>query len=77
MHHDQQQLDQLWESLKNGEPALRAELLQRYANSHMPGVAPEVVRDDADGQVLSVPTPDHPGRHLYGRKPGGRWTELR
>ena len=77
MHHDPQQLDRIWQALVASDPVRRAEILHPYANSHMPGVLPEVVRDDDQAQVLSVPTPDHPGRHVYGRKPGGRWEELR
>jgi hypothetical protein len=77
MHHSAEQLDALWAALKGGDTGRRQELLQRYANGAMPGVLPEIVRDDAQGQVLSIPTPDHPGRHVYERRPGGSWSEQR
>lgn len=75
MHHSPDQLDALWGALTGADPQLRARMLDRYSNAKMPGVLPHIVRNDAQGQVLSVPTPDHPGRHVYERKPGGSWGE--
>jgi hypothetical protein len=75
MHHSPQQLDEIWAALTGGDPALRERLLQSYANPRMPGVLPQVERNDALGQVLSIPTPDHPGRHVYERARGGTWVE--
>jgi len=77
MHHDAQQLERLWRALTGGDAAAREEALRRYANLLHPDAVPHVVRDDAQAQVLAIPTPDHPGRHVYGRQPGGEWTELR
>ena len=57
MHHDEGQLDILWDSLKGADAVTRQALLQRYANSQMPGVHPQVLCDDAEAQVLSVPSP--------------------
>ena len=75
MHHSTEQLDALWAALTSADATLRADVLQRYANSAMPGVLPHIERDDELGQVLSIPTPDHPGRHVYERRPGGSWSE--
>ncbi len=75
MHHSPDQLDALWQALTGGDAAGRERLLATYANPKMPGVLPQVLRDDALGQVLSIPTPDHPGRHVYERPPGGAWAE--
>jgi len=60
-----------------GEDAVKRQvLLQRYANSQMPGAHPQILCDDAEAQVLSVPSPDRPRRHVYARRPGGNWVEL-
>ena len=75
MHHSPDQLDALWAALKSDDAGLRAKVLQRYANPMMRGALPQIVCDDAHAQVLSVPTPDHPGRHVYVRRPGGSWSE--
>lgn len=75
MHHSEDQLDALWTALKSDDAALRAKVLQRYSNPMMRGVLPHIVCDDGQAQVLSVPTPDHPGRHVYVRRPGGPWAE--
>jgi hypothetical protein len=75
MHHSAQQLDALWAALTGGDPEVRARVLRPYANPQMPGVLPHVVRDDAQGQVLSIPRPDHPGHHVYERRPGQAWAE--
>ena len=75
MHHSEDQLDTLWAALKSDDAGLRAKVLQRYSNPMMRGAQPQIVCDDAHAQVLSVPTPDHPGRHVYARKPGGSWSE--
>ncbi|HSW15851.1 MAG TPA: hypothetical protein VLJ86_01390 [Ramlibacter sp.] len=77
MHHTQQQLDQLWSALKSSDAALRADVLDRYTNPHMPGVYPSILWDEPDAQKLSLPTPDHPGRHVYVRKPGAQWAQER
>ena len=55
--------------------SVRSQLLERYTNSRMPGVYPSILWDDEDAQKLSIPTPDHPGRHVYARRPGAAWTE--
>ena len=75
MHHSPEQLDTLWAALKSADPAQRTKVLQRYSNPAMRGAQPQIVCDDAHAQVLSIPTPDHPGRHVYMRKPGGAWAE--
>jgi hypothetical protein len=75
MHHSPDQLDTLWDALTRGDEAHRARVLEPYSNPAMPGVLPHIVRNDAQGQVLSVPTPDHPGRHVYERRPGAAWSE--
>ncbi len=75
MHHTPDQLDVLWSALKSDDPALRSKVLQRYSNPNPAGALPQIVCDDAHAQVLSIPTPDHPGRHVYMRKPGGSWSE--
>lgn len=75
MHHSPEQLDALWDALTGADGGVRAEVLQAYANPKMPGVLPHVARHDALGQVLVIPTPDHPGRHVYERRPGGVWEE--
>jgi hypothetical protein len=75
MHHSAEQLDTLWTALKSVDPAERSKVLQRYSNPAMRGALPHIVCDDAQAQVLSIPTPDHPGRHVYMRKPGGAWSE--
>lgn len=75
MHHSAEQLDALWDALTGADAARRAQVLQPYANPKMPGALPHVTQDDAQGQVLVIPTPDHPGRHVYARKPGGAWQE--
>ena len=59
------------------DPALRSKVLQRYSNPNLGGALPEIVCDDAHAQMLSIPTPDHPNRHVYVRKPGGAWAEQR
>lgn len=75
MHHAAEQLDALWDALTGSDAEGRDRLLQGYANPQMPGVLPQVLRNDALGQILSIPTPDHPGRHVYERRPGGPWSE--
>ncbi|GAB3647585.1 hypothetical protein [Ramlibacter alkalitolerans] len=75
MHHSPDQLDALWGALKSADPAQRSKVLQRYSNPSMAGALPQVVCDDEHAQVLSIPTPDHPGRHVYVRRPGGTWAE--
>lgn len=75
MHHSSDQLDTLWAALKSADPAERTKVLQRYSNPNMRGALPQIVCDDAHAQVLSIPTPDHAGRHVYVRKPGGVWAE--
>lgn len=75
MHHTQEQLDRLWLALKSSDASVRSELLERYTNSRMPGVYPSILWDDEEAQKLSIPTPDHPGRHVYARRPGAAWTE--
>jgi len=75
MHHSPDQLDALWNARTGADGRQRAEVLQPYANPRMPGVLPHVARNDAHGQVLAIPTPDHPGRHAYERRPGGAWQE--
>lgn len=77
MHHDIPQLNRLWEALRSGDMQRKAEALRPYANPRMPDVLPAIVCADDHAEVLSVPTPDHVGRHVYGRRPGGEWTELR
>jgi hypothetical protein len=77
MHHTQDQLDRIWLALKSDDAALRAQVLARYTSYSMPGVYPRIVCDDPDVQKLSIPTPDHPGRHDYARKPGSPWWEER
>jgi hypothetical protein len=76
MHHDPDQLDVLWHALTGAEADVREAVLRRYAMLGHPDARPRVVCDDAHAQVLAVPTPDHPGRHVYARRPGGRWGEL-
>ena len=76
MHHDPQQLDALWQALTGSDPAARDEAQRRYANLAHPGERPHVACDDGHAQVLSIPRPDHPGRHVYARRPGGAWSEL-
>lgn len=76
MHHDENQVDSLWQALKAPDMPAHRELLHRYASGSMHGVEPRIVCDDAHAQVLSIPTPDHPGWHVYARVPGGRWDEL-
>jgi hypothetical protein len=75
MHHSPDQLDTLWSALKSTDPAERTKVLQRYSSPNMHGAVPQIVCDDAQAQILTVPTPDHPGRHVYVRKPGGAWSE--
>jgi hypothetical protein len=75
VHHSADQLDTLWAALKSDDPALRTKVLQRYTNPNMRGVLPQIVCDDSHAQMLSIPTPDHPGRHVYVRRPGGAWSE--
>jgi hypothetical protein len=75
MHHSTEQLDTVWAALKSDDPAQRTKVLQRYANPTMRGALPAIVCDDAHAQVLSIPIPDHPGRHVYVRRPGGPWSE--
>lgn len=75
MHHSTGQLDILWHALKSEDPDLRSRVLQRYTNPHLRGALPQIVCDDAHAQMLSIPRPDHPGRHVYVRKPGGPWSE--
>jgi hypothetical protein len=75
MHHSIEQLDVLWHALKSSDPALRSKVLQRYSNPKLNGALPEIMCDDEHAQVLSIPTPDHPGRHVYVRQPGGAWGE--
>lgn len=75
MHHSTEQLDVLWHALKSSDPALRSKVLQHYSSPKLAGALPEIVCDDAHAQILSIPTPDHPGRHVYTRKPGGSWAE--
>lgn len=77
MHHSADQLDTLWTALKSADPGLRSKVLQRYSNPNMAGALPQIVCDDLHAQVLSIPTPDHPGRHVYVRRPGGDWSEQR
>ena len=77
MHHTQEQLDLIWDALKRSDPSSASELLERYTNDRMPGVYPRILDDDAAGHRLSVPTPDHPGRHVYVRRPGAPWSEER
>jgi hypothetical protein len=77
MHHSADQLDALWAALKSTDAAQRSKVLQRYSNPSMSGAEPHIVCDDAHAQVLAIPTPDHPGRHVYVRKPGGEWSEQR
>lgn len=77
MHHSPDQLDALWVALKDETMPGRDELLKRYDNPSLPGAAPRIHCDDALAQVLSIPTPDHPGRHVYARRPGQCWAELR
>ena len=77
MHHSPDQLDTLWSALKSTDPALRSKVLQRYSNPGMVGAQPQIACDDAHAQVRSIPTPDHPGRHVYVRRPGGAWSEQR
>lgn len=77
MHHTAEQLDILWAALKSSHAAVRESVLERYTNPHMPDAHLRIVRDDEDAQVISIPTPDHPGRHVYARKPGGIWSEQR
>ena len=76
MHHSPDQLDALWAALQDTDPGERARVLDPYANPKMPGALPHIVCDDAHAQVLSIPTPDHPGKHVYARRPGGEWAEL-
>ncbi|WBY01177.1 hypothetical protein PE066_17180 [Ramlibacter tataouinensis] len=73
MQHTPEQLDALWVALKSTDGELRSRVLARYSNPNLGGAAPAIVRDEHDAQVLSIPTPDHPGRHVYARKPGGAW----
>ena len=75
MHHSPDQLDILWAALQSPDPAQRSKVLQRYSNPAMAGALPQIVCDDEHAQVLSIPTPDHPGRHVYVRRPGGAWSE--
>jgi len=75
MHHSPDQLDILWAALKSSDPAQRSKVLQRYSNPKLAGALPQIVCDDEHAQVLSIPTPDHPGRHVYVRRPGGAWGE--
>jgi hypothetical protein len=77
VHHSIEQLDALWAALTGADEALRTRILAHYTNGQMPGALPHVARNDAQGQVLRIPTPDHPGWHAYERKPGGSWTEQR
>jgi hypothetical protein len=77
MHHSPDQLDTVWAALKSTDAALRSKVLQRYSNPNMAGALPQIVCDDPHAQVLSIPTPDHPGRHVYVRLPGGAWSEHR
>ena len=76
MHHDAAQLNKIWDALKSGDALRKADVLRPYANPKMPDVLPVVVCADEHAEVLSIPTPDHAGRHVYGRKPGGEWSEL-
>lgn len=76
MHHSPDQLDALWAALQDSAAPGQQELLKRYENPAMPGALPRIVCEDADVHVLSIPTPDHPGRHVYARRPGQAWTEL-
>jgi hypothetical protein len=75
MHHSPDQLDILWAALKSADPGQRSKVLQRYSNPAMAGALPQIACDDEQAQVLSIPTPDHPGRHVYVRRPGGAWAE--
>jgi hypothetical protein len=76
VHHSVDQLEALWAALHDPDLEARGRVLDPYSNPNMPGALPHIVCDDAHAQVLRIPTPDHPGRHVYARRPGGAWTEL-
>ena len=57
MHHSEDQLDTLWAALKSDDAALRAKVLQRYANPMMRGAQPQIVCDDAHAQVRAHARP--------------------